>query len=162
MNLKELNRKSRRVEQLRKWHLSKRMNAMEGLYYGQIHLLEYIINHPGCNQKDIADMFALSKASVTKSVKRMLNNDIITRQVNSDDERQFELYATEKGIQLARECSRIYDDTSELAYKGFSEEELKQFDEYLSRIMENLETDYSRGKTVRQLQMEEAEHNKKE
>lgn len=154
MELKDISYKYRRVSQLKRWHISMGMKNVDSLYYGQLHLLEYIISHPECSQKDIADRFALSKATVTKSVKRMIKNGIITRVVNPEDERKFMLKATEKGNELSDSCINIFKNVDELTFKDFSEEEVEQFSNYLDRIMENLETDYSRNKSLRELIIE--------
>lgn len=151
MDLKALNYRFRRISQLKQWHVSSRMQSFDSIYYGQIHLLDYIVQHPGCTQKDLADFFASSKASITKSIKRMLNNGIICRNTNEDDERKFELYATEKGMELSRESQAIFREVGLRTFEGFSEEELQQLNEYVERIIDNLETDYSRGKTGKQL-----------
>ena len=154
MDYKTTGYKFARLHQLRRWHVATRLKENEALYYGQLPLLEYIIENPGCKQKEVADRFALSRASITKSVKRMLNSGVITREVNTDDERQFKLYVTEKGKKLSDINRGIFDKADEMTYKGFSEEEYAQFEGYLDRMIENLETDYSRGKSPRTLMME--------
>lgn len=151
MDKKELNYKFRRIGQLKRWHIGTRMQTFDSIYYGQIHLLDYIVMNPGCTQKDLADYFASSKATITKSVKRMLCNEIIERKVNEQDERKFELYATEKGKELSGKSSAIFNEVGERTYQGFDEEELEQLDEYISRILNNLETDYSRGRSGNEL-----------
>ncbi len=147
MDKKELNYKFKRIGQLKRWHIGSRMQSFDSIYYGQIHLLDYIVMHPGCTQKDLADYFASSKATITKSIKRMLANEIIIRKVNEKDERKFELYATEKGKKLSRKSLAIFEEVEQNTYEGFSDKELKQLDEYVTRIQNNLETDYSRNKS---------------
>ncbi len=154
MELRDISYKYRRIGQLKRWHISMGMKDVDSIYYGQLHLLEYIISHPQCSQKDLADRFALSKATVTKSVKRMIKNGIITRVVNPDDERKFMLQATEKGSELNEKCINVFNSADELEFKNFTREEIEQFNEYMDRMMENLETDYSRNKTLRELIME--------
>ena len=151
MDKKNLNYKFRRISQLKHWHIGSRMQSFDSIYYGQIHLLDYIVMHPGCTQKDLADYFASSKASITKSIKRMISNEIIYRVTNESDERKFALYATEKGEQLSAKSQAIFREVNENTYVGFNEEELKQFESFLDRIIDNLETDYSRGKTEKEL-----------
>ena len=154
MELKDISYRYRRVSQLKRWHISEGMKDVDSIYYGQLHLLEYITSHPECSQKDIADRFALSKATVTKSVKRMIKNGIITRVVNPEDERKFMLKATEKGLELSKTFISVFENVDKLTFKDFSEEEIEQFGRYMDRIMENLETDYSRNKSLRELIIE--------
>ena len=154
MDLKELSYIYNRIGQLKRWHISTGMMEIDSMYFGQLFFVEYIMNHPGCTQKDLADRFALSKAAVTKSVKKMIKNGLITREVNREDERKYELYATETGQHLAAKCRSIFEGVDNLFYRGFSEEEIETFAGFLHRIMDNLETDYSRNKTIRDLVME--------
>ncbi|MBR0385774.1 MAG: MarR family transcriptional regulator [Erysipelotrichaceae bacterium] len=151
MDRKELNYKFRRIGQLRHWHISSMMKSFDSIYYGQIHLLDYITMNPGCTQKDLADFFASSKATITKSIKRMLANGIIYRKTNEEDERKFALYPTELGEQLSSRSQDIFRQVGMRCYQGFSEEELQQLDGYITRIVNNLETDYSRGKSGKEL-----------
>ena len=154
MEYKDISYLYRRVEQLKRWHVSSELNSLGAIYYGQLHLLDFVVSHPGCTQKDLADRFALSKASITKSVKRMIKNGLITREINPEDERKFQLFASDLGMEVNRKCLDVFVNIDELTFKGFSEEEIKVFSELLTRMMDNLETDYSRNKSIRQLVME--------
>ena len=103
----------------------------------------------------------MSKAAVTKSVKRMLKTGLVERHVNESDERKYALYATKKGQKLFESCISIFGEVNDLTLKGFSDEDREKFNEYLLRIMDNLETDYSRGLNMARL-MAEANENKEE
>ena len=154
MDLKDITYKQRRVSHLRGWHLANKMQDVDSVYPGQLHLLGYIVRHPGCTQKEIADWFALSKATITKSVMRMLKNEIVTRKVNKQDERKFQLYATEKGIKVNEKCLAIFGEIDRSMFAGFSDEELAILDGFYQRMMNNLETNYSRDKSMAQLNRE--------
>ena len=158
MENKDITLNMRRVQQLRKWHVTSRISRLESVHDAQQHLLFYIVNHPGCTQKEIADFFALSKAAVTKSVKRMLKTDIVERHVNELDERKYALFATEKGQKLFESCLSTFDEVDSLTLKDFSEEDKEKFNEYLLKIMDNLETDYSRGLNMARLIAETSEN----
>lgn len=151
MDTREMGHKVIRISQLRRWHTSLRLKDLEDVYYGQLHLLDYIAAHPGCTQKELADQFALSKATITKSVRVMMKNELVSRKVHAGDERRYELYPTGKGRQINDQAQQILRQVDEQTFSGFSEEELRQFDSFQDRIMNNLETDYSRNKTMRQL-----------
>jgi len=155
MNCKEFGHHYMRVLQLRRWHhIMNLKDKEESLYYGQLPILEFVRRQPGCKQKDIAEQFLLSRAAVTKSVKRMLKNELLSRDVNPNDERQFKLFLTEKGTQLTDQARACMDEIDKLTFKGFSEEELEMLDSFFLRIADNLETDYSRNKKPSELMSE--------
>jgi len=49
------------------------------------------------------------------------------------------LFLTEKAHSLKGEYDSVSDEMGSIYYKGFSEEEIAQFEEYLDRIRKNLE-----------------------
>ena len=148
----ELNSKLiRRIWQLRRWNVDAMLGEQEKLYYGQFPILMYIIQHPGCKQKDIADEFVLSRASVTKSIQRMLKNELVTRTINQDDERQVQLYITERGEKLVSSWQDALVGVENKSFKGFSNEEIDKLNEFLRRMADNLETDYTRNKSSKEL-----------
>lgn len=154
MTERELIYKLRRIMQLGRWRISLNIKDLEDSYYGQLSLLRYVQDHPGCTQKDMAEHFAISKAAVTKTVKRMIHNGLLERKTNEQDERKYEVYCTEKGAAIHQQAREAFRDVERLTFRGFSEEELAQFGGYVDRVMENLETDYSRNKTIRELNEE--------
>lgn len=151
MTKKDLVFKLRRTVQLGKWSISMKLRDLEGSYYGQLHLLGYIVEHPGCTQKEMAEFLDVSKAAITKTIARMIANGLVQREVNENDERKYKIYCTEKGLEIHQQCRDVFRYTGEKTFKGFSDEELEQFNSYLDRIIENLETDYSRNKSIREL-----------
>lgn len=131
-----------RVQQLRRWHISELEKNQETLYYGQLPIIEFINDHPDCNQSDISNFFAVSRPAIAKSIGRMERCGFIKREISLKKQR---LIVTEKGNQLARLCRKNFDDIDALTLKGFTEEEIEKLNEYISRMQENLETDYTRG-----------------
>ena len=154
MTDREVVYKLRRMMQLGRWHISLKIKDLEDSFYGQLHLLRYVYDHPGCTQKDMAEHFAVSKAAVTKTVRRMIANGLLERKINGQDERKYEVYCTEKGARIHHQGDQIFRDVEKLTFEGFSEEELEKFGAYVDRVLENLETDYSRSKSLRELSEE--------
>ncbi len=154
MTDREIIYKLKRVMQLGRWHLSLKARDLEDGFYGQLNILRYVSDHAGCTQKDIAEHFAVSKAAITKTVKRMIDNGLLERKTNEQDERKYEVYCTEKGTAIYQQGYRIFQDVERLTFRNFTNEELQQFGSYIDRVMENLETDYSRNKSIRELNEE--------
>lgn len=151
---KEFSCRLRRLVQLRRWHHITMLKDKESIYYGQLPLLEYIRNNPGCNQSDVANHFALSRAAVTKQMKRLLKSQLVERMTNKEDERQMQLYITQKGNLLTKEARDCMNEIDHRTFQGFSDEELGLLEKMLDQMVENLETDYSRNKPSREIMNE--------
>jgi len=141
--MNSLFRKYMRVIQLRRWHISELEKNQESLYYGQLPIIEFINDHPDCTQTDISNFFAVSRSAITKSLGRMEKCGFVKREIGISKNK---LYVTDKGNELAKQCRKNFDDIDELTIKGFTNEELEQLRDFISRMQENLETDYTRGK----------------
>lgn len=109
-----------------------------GIYAGQKFILDYIIRHDRCTQKEIAEKLYVSQPSIAMSVKRMEKAELITREPDENDSRTNRLSATEKGIQLMEKCRIIFDSVDDDLFAGFSSEELETFKEYLDRMILNI------------------------
>ena len=110
-----------------------------GLYVGQPQVLEYIRSHPGCTQNEIANALGVSPASIAFSTKRLQASGILMKQVNNLDMRRNRLYVTTDGIEALDKFENKFSELNERIFEGFSEEELKQLDNFSTRVTENLE-----------------------
>lgn len=148
MDYKKTIYKFLRVHQLKRWHNAINLKEVEGAQLAQYPILDYIKEYPGCMQKDISDRFAFSKAAVSKMIKKLLENNLIKREKNSQDCRQYDLFITEKGLRHIEQMKEAFQRCNVMMFKDFNEEEIAVFNSFLDRILENLETDYSRDKTA--------------
>ena len=72
--------------------------------------------------------------------RQMVRQRTLIRRVQSEtDKRKTLLFLTEKAHSLKGEYDSVSDEMGSIYYKGFSEEEIAQFEEYLDRIRKNLE-----------------------
>jgi len=67
------------------------------------------------------------------------NQGLIRRVQSETDKRKTLLFLTEKAHALKDKYDSVSDKMGSIYYKGFSEEEITQFEEYLDRIRKNLE-----------------------
>ncbi|MDI9539880.1 MAG: MarR family transcriptional regulator [Bacillota bacterium] len=148
MNYKKTIYKFLRVHQLKRWHNAVNIKKVEGAHLSQYPILDYIKEYPGCMQKDISDRFAFSKAAVSKTIKKLIDCDLVKRERNHRDCRQFDLFITEKGRLHIEQMKQAFNCCNVMMFKDFSKEEMEVFNSFLDRILENLETDYSRDKTT--------------
>ncbi len=141
------------LQQLNKLHLLHRIYiqraaARNQAYFGQMPLLEYIIEHEGCTQKDLADFLHISAPSVAVTVKRLERDGVIQRASDEKDLRCNRLKITQAGLAYVAACRQSFDGVDALAFRGFSDEECAALYGYLQRLTANLETDEFRERSV--------------
>lgn len=89
-------------------------------------------------QKDIEIAFSISGATATNILKIMEKDDFIQRVPMEKDARLKKLEMTQKGTyyhELASEHLNLLEDGMK---KGFTEEEITQFYDYLERVAQNI------------------------
>ena len=72
-------------------------------------------------------------------LERMEKSGLIIRQQDSGDKRKTLLFLTDKAKALKEDYDAISDRMSAIFYQGFTEDEIRNFEEYLERIRLNLE-----------------------
>ncbi|MGN0479828.1 MAG: MarR family winged helix-turn-helix transcriptional regulator [Hominenteromicrobium sp.] len=108
------------------------------LYFGQMPVLDYISDHPGCTQIEIADFQQVSPASIALSTKRLQKAGYLVKEVDAENLRCKRLYLSEEGQRIRSLCRERMDQLDARAFQGFSEEELCRLAEMLDRITMNI------------------------
>ena len=110
----------------------------KGMHFGQMPVLEFIREHPGCTQREIADYLRVSPPSIATSVKRMQRAGLLEKQADETDMRRTRLFLTALGEAAVRECRTAFDEVDRHMLAGFSPEEQQALLGYLERMTENL------------------------
>lgn len=136
------------------------------LYFGQMPVLDFVSNHPGCTQVEIAEFLQVSPASIALSTKRLQKAGYITKEVDPDNLRCKRLMLTESGERARRLSHERLDEMDKRMFEGFSEEEMVTLTMLLDRATMNLtgETvNIVSGEVFHNLhkQLETLEHEKK-
>jgi len=84
---------------------------------------------------------SLANTTLTAMLDRMEATGLIIRKPDPKDRRNRLIALTDKAKSLQEDYTRISEQMNEMYYTGFSEEEIKQFEEYLLRILTNLENE---------------------
>ena len=104
------------------------------LLSSQYILLSNIYRYEGVNQRALAEMISLDPATVSKSLRGMEEKGYIVRRINEKNRRNFKLYLTEKGRDLAEKSFRIqFEYWNNLIY-DFTEQEIETLKRLLKRI----------------------------
>ena len=105
-----------------------------GLTSGQPKVLDYLKNHNGAVQKDIAAGCHIEPASLTAILNGMETKGLIERRLCPDNHRFYNVYLTETGRLYVGRLENAFDTIESYALQNFSEADKEQLIEYLSRI----------------------------
>ena len=81
----------------------------------------------------------LANTTLTSMLDRMEQAELVRRIPAKHDRRKVHIVLTDKARALQEDYQRISQAMNELYYIGFSEKEIRQFEGYLYRILDNLE-----------------------
>ena len=91
-------------------------------------------------QKELATETGLAKNTITIMLEKMGKNNLIRKITDENDKRKSLVILTDYAKSLKKPFDEISDDEMlKKVYKGFSEEEIDKYEEYLHRIIRNLE-----------------------
>ena len=113
-----------------------KMNLTEG----QPKVLEALSEREGYLQKELAERCHVEPATMTIILGNMEKTGLIRRETAhvSGGKRAFAVYLTDLGRQMAVEVSKVVDVLEQRSLVGFTEDEKKQFIDYLHRMSDNL------------------------
>ena len=90
-------------------------------------------------QKELACETGLAKNTITVMLEKMEKNNLIKRITDENDKRKSLVILTDYANSFKKSFDDISDEMLQKFYKNFSEEEIDNFEEYLHRIIRNLE-----------------------
>ena len=114
---------------------AKNIDAFNG---AQGRILYVLWKEDGIPIKTLSDRCGLAVTSLTTMLERMEKQKLISRVQSPSDKRKTLLYLTDKARDLKNDYDNVSSRMSEIYYRGFSEEEIVQFENYLQRVLDNL------------------------
>ena len=87
---------------------------------------------------EISEKTSLAKNTVSVVINGMVNKRIVKRTTNPQNRRQAIVSLTDYAKSLQEKYEMVSQQMNLLFYQGFSEEEQRQFEQYLARILETL------------------------
>ncbi len=105
---------------------------------GQPKLLDYLCEHDGCIQKELASVCEVESATITRLLTRMESAGLIERRVSSSDKRSLSVFLTEKGRHAGTIVREKFAGIEAGAFAGLDGEHRKLFLELLCKIYNNL------------------------
>ena len=124
-------------------HMTVQKKLMEqladtGLTLGQPKVLDYLKDHDGASQKEIAAGCLIEAGSLTSILNRMEEKGLIERKMLNGNRRTFHIFMTESGKKNQKLVEETFEKIEETALNNVSEEEQKVFMAIFLRIYRNL------------------------
>lgn len=109
-----------------------------GLTLGQPKVLDYLKDHDGVSQKEIAAGCFIEAGSLTSILNRMEEKGLIERRMLNGNRRTFHIFMTEAGKKSQKLVEEAFVEIEEAAWKDISPEEAEAFMKIYYKIYSNL------------------------
>ena len=108
-----------------------------GLTIGQPKVLDYLKDHDGAGQKDIARGCHIEPGTLTTLLTRMEDTGLVERRMLNGNRRSLYVFLTDKGKNRLALVTETFSEMEEKAFRGISESEREAFMNVFLRIYEN-------------------------
>ena len=108
-----------------------------GLTIGQPKVLDYLKDHDGAGQKDIARGCHIEPGTLTTLLNRMEDTGLVERRMLNGNRRSLYVFLTDKGKNRLALVTETFSEMEEKAFRGISESEREAFMNVFLRIYEN-------------------------
>lgn len=109
-------------------------------------IISFLHNHPGRDTAaEIVELRMLSKSNVSQAVESLIQKELLLRRQDTEDRRKIHLSLTEKADPITREIEKVWKSFKNKIFRGFTEEEEKQFLWFNERIVQNTIMEIERG-----------------
>lgn len=112
--------------------------GVEAFNGAQGRILYVLWQEDGIPIVELSRKTGLAKTTLTSMLDRMESTNLIVRVFDKSDRRQIRISITEKARELSDEYNKVSLEMNEIYYAGFSDEEIKAFENGLQRILLNL------------------------
>ena len=109
-----------------------------GLTIGQPKVLDYLKDHDGAGQKDIARGCHIEPGTLTTILNRMEDAGLVERRMLNGNRRSLYVFLTEKGKEQLKLVAEAFSAMEEKAFQDISETERATFMRLMHRIYENI------------------------
>ena len=109
-----------------------------GLTLGQPKVLDYLKDHDGASQKEIAAGCLIEAGSLTSILNRMEEKNLIERRMLNGNRRTFHIFMTESGKKSQKLVEEVFREIETTAWKDISPEEAEAFMAVYHKIYKNL------------------------
>ncbi|WED44036.1 MarR family winged helix-turn-helix transcriptional regulator [Legionella cardiaca] len=90
-------------------------------------------------QAEMCKQIGIEQPTAVRTLDRMERDGFIHRKPSPKDRRVFLIYLTQKALDAKKEIDLCAEKLNDIALANFSQEEKKQFNQFISRVNSNLE-----------------------
>jgi DNA-binding MarR family transcriptional regulator len=108
------------------------------LTIGQPKVLDYLRDHDGACQKEIAAACQIEPASITSVLLGMENKGLVVRRMLNGDRRSLYVYLTDTGKAFAKRIGIEFDNIERKALAGFTDDEKQLLNALMTRMNINM------------------------
>lgn len=108
----------------------------------QTHVLLYLFRHGGqAPQCQVTEFLKVKPSTANGILDRMAEKELVVRSVSGSDARRRLITLTDKGRQQQALFEQAFRESEAAMMRGFTPQETELFQEFLGRIIQNLEED---------------------
>ena len=135
---------SNAIARLQRFHrrfMTSRLEALD--LSGAMHMIIYTLNkNPGVSQDYLAIHFNMDKGIIARQCKALEERNLIRREINPNDRRQYCLYLTEEGTELVAPIAESYKQWNALLCRDLTDEQAETALSLLSSMVESCINDF--------------------
>jgi len=121
----------------RVWNKILRDNNMADLEGARGRIIFVLWGKDGVPIKTLCEKTSLDKSTLTGIIDRLERDGYITKKPSETDKRSTLISLTGKEQEFAQNVQKVSNQMNRIFYKGFTDEEILQFDTMLERILAN-------------------------
>ena len=121
----------------RVWNKILRENDMADLEGARGRIIFALWGKDGVPIKTLCEKTSLDKSTLTGIIDRLERDGFVERKPSESDKRSTLISLTGKEQEFAQNVQKVSNQMNRIFYKGFTDEEILQFDTMLERILEN-------------------------
>ena len=114
----------------------RKISADAGIPDPYAQILAHLSRHPGASQKELAEHTQKTYAAISQTVKEMLREDYVRREVDDQDQRYAKLFLTEKGVDCARRLRKEIQKAEEQVRMALSAQQQEEVAALLQQLYE--------------------------
>lgn len=106
--------------------------------WGQQFYAEYIYDHPGASAQEMVEYIRVDKATLTKSIKKLVEIGYVETVCDETDKRVRRLYLTPKGVPAVKRIKEIHRDFRDTLCSGIAAQDIQLAEQTMEKMMENI------------------------
>lgn len=119
-----------------------------GITATEVILLMYLFGHDNPRQEDLSDYFMLDKGTIAKTLRKLEDKELITRSVNTEDQREKVISVTDKGLCIQDVCMNLVRLWHETVFSGISKDEATAFEGIINKMAANVTANLDKWETL--------------